>query len=68
MRIDTDSYADLRIENMPKASMCRSVGMNQRTKSSSVRAWALAFSGLVCGGRRAEEGPDDRSTQLLEER
>ena len=68
MRIDTDSYAGLRIENMPKASMSRSVGMNREIGSRSVPVWALIFSGLFAVGTRAEEGPDDRNTQLLEER
>ena len=51
IRSRADRYADLRIENMPKASMCRSVGMNRRIESGSVRAWASIFSGLACGGR-----------------
>jgi len=42
--------------------------MNRRTESGPVLAWAWLFQGLFAVVRRAEEGPDDRSTQLLEER
>ena len=48
--------------------MYTGVGMNRRIESRSVPAWAWVFRGLFAVVRRAEEGPDDRSTQLLEER
>jgi len=56
MRIDADMYADLRIENMPKASMSRRVGMNRKFEGGSVCASPLIFSGLVCGCQEGRGG------------
>lgn len=55
-----DSYADLRIENMPEASMSRSVGMNRRTESGSVPARPWIFQGLFAVVMRAEAGRDKK--------
>jgi len=57
MRIESDMYADLRIENVPRASMDRNVGMNLRFESGSVRIRLGFFQGLFATGTRAEEGP-----------